>query len=66
MSKKHKERAKKSSLKKTAKAILEDIKLLAELTLLVLEILDLLKQQGGRLEKIQLSFRIAFFQAEVK
>lgn len=43
MSKKHKERAKKSSLKKTAKAILEDIKLLAELTLLVLEILDLLK-----------------------
>ena len=43
MSKRHKEQAKKSSLKKTAQAILEDIKLFAELALLVLEILDLLK-----------------------
>lgn len=43
MSKKHKGRAKKSSLKKTASAILEVVKLLAELILLVLEILNLLK-----------------------
>ncbi len=43
MGKKHKGRAKKSSLKKTASAILEVIKLLGQLILLVLEILDLLK-----------------------
>lgn len=47
MSKKHKGRAKKSSLKKTASAILEVVKLLAELILLVIEILNLLKQQAG-------------------
>lgn len=43
MSKKHKERAKKSSLKKTAQAMLEIVKLLAELILLAIEILNLLK-----------------------
>lgn len=43
MTKKHKARAKKSSLFKTALAILETVKLLAELMLLVLEILNLLK-----------------------
>ncbi len=43
MSKKHKGRAKKSSLFKTASAILEVVKLLAELILLVIEILNLLK-----------------------
>ncbi|WP_288516659.1 hypothetical protein [uncultured Treponema sp.] len=43
MTKEHKKRAKKSSLKKTALAILEIVKLLAELMLLVLEILILLK-----------------------
>lgn len=43
MDKKHKGRTKKSSLKKTASAILEDVKLLLETTLLVIEILNLLK-----------------------
>ena len=43
MGKNHKKRTKKSSHKKTALAILETVKLLAELTLLVLEILILLK-----------------------
>ena len=40
--KKHKGRAKKSSLKKTARELLEILILLAELTLLVVEILNLL------------------------
>ena len=43
MRKNHKRRVKKSSLKKTALAILEVVKLFTELLLLVLEILALLK-----------------------
>lgn len=43
MKKKHKGRAKKSSLKKTARELLEVVKLLAELILLAVEILNLLK-----------------------
>lgn len=43
MSKKHKGRAKKSSLKKTARALQEVVIPLVEIALLVIEILNLLK-----------------------